>query len=206
MKKEKSEFPWYLIYTPVFTIVVMQWCSDIVLGDDSVDILEKFLEWIGLGKDSVLTIVLIAVSIIAVCYVISRLVSANKDLKKIGGIAETAPEKLSNQMSGVERNICNKLNENDKQYSRDLIEIKNSTRAVQRQVEIINLHRNDVPIQQKDMQLFISQLYSRIGELEERNLQLEAQCADLKKELQKVSHLDISHEQDFDRDDWCPSL
>ena len=53
-------------------------------------------------------------------------------------------EELSEQMSEVEKNICDKLDAMNKQYSCDLIEIKTSTSAVQRQVEIINLRCADL--------------------------------------------------------------
>ena len=98
--------------------------------------------------------------------------------------SERDDDELSKQMSEVEKNICDKLNENDKRYSRDLIEIKNSMSAVQRQVEIINLRYKDSPIPQEHMRVCISQLYAKIVELEEQKLQLEARCADLKKRLQ----------------------
>ena len=92
-------------------------------------------------------------------------------------------ENLSNQMSEVEKNICDKLDAMNKRYSRDFIEIKNSTSAVQRQVEIINLRYKDSPIPQEHMSVHISQLYSKIAKLEEEKLQLEARCADLENRI-----------------------
>lgn len=60
---------------------------------------------------------------------------------------------------------------------------KNSTSAVQRQVEIINLRYKDSPIPQEHMRVHISQLYSKIAKLEEEKLQLEARCADLENRI-----------------------
>ena len=94
-----------------------------------------------------------------------------------------AHEEVSNQLSEVEKNICDKLDAMNKQYSCDLIEIKTSTSAVQRQVEIINLRYKDSPIPQEHMRVHISQLYSKIAKLEEEKLQLEARCADLENRI-----------------------
>ena len=77
--------------------------------------------------DIVALIVAIAALVVSIYTAYSSQYSERDD----DNLRETR-EELSKQMSEVEKSICNKLNENDKRYSRDLIEIKNSMSAVQR--------------------------------------------------------------------------
>ena len=91
----------------------------------------------------VLSIIALIMAITALAVSIYVAYSSQYSERDHDELGETR-EELSEQMSEVEKNICDKLDAMNKQYSCDLIEIKTSTSAVQRQVEIINLRCADL--------------------------------------------------------------
>lgn len=99
----------------------------------------NFTTFIGGVSSIIALIVAIAALVVSIYTAYSSQYSERDD----DDLRETR-ENLSNQMSEVEKNICDKLDAMNKQYSCDLIEIKTSTSAVQRQVEIINLRCADL--------------------------------------------------------------
>ena len=126
---------------------------------------------------------IIIVGFCALVYVISRWLVTNKRLKEIGQVAETAPREIKEKIGSSETTICKKLDQNEKQFLRDISEIKSSSSAVQRQVENLTSYRPGVLLQQEQAvsalcslyaqhdrdQKTIAQLTKKVAELEEEN-------------------------------------
>lgn len=97
MKKKISEFPWYLIYTPIMAVVLISWYLGVETGDSAMEIpeiLEKILNWLGLNEHLITSLVIIAIAVIALIYIVVKWFSANIKLKNIEEVAQTAPENI----------------------------------------------------------------------------------------------------------------
>ena len=137
----------------------------------------NFTTFIG-GVSSIIALIVAIAALVVSIYTAYSSQYSERDHDELG---ETR-EELSKQMSEVEKNICDKLDAMNKRYSRDFIEIKNSTSAVQRQSKS-STFATKISIPQEHMRVHISQLYSKIAKLEEEKLQLEARCADLENRI-----------------------
>ena len=210
MKKKHSDFPWFLIYTPVITVIIMLWYWNIQTGAGSMDILEKILGWLGMNDTMVGNIVIIAIAVTALCYTIGKLFSVNKAARDIKKVADTAPdniteyvdskhEALSQSISNANDNICNTIREDKLQLVKDLTSIKDN-------VGFLTTQRLTVPVQQSQLLSEITSLYelhdrdqATINSQKETIDLLDAQNAALKQQnaylQQKLDELTPKYEQ-----------
>lgn len=228
MKKIFSKFPWYMIYVPVITLILIVWRLNIMSGDDSVDVLEKILNWLGLSEQIISNIVIIALALFAVVFTIAKLISSIKLLKEIEATTKMTPKTLGSNIDEAEKNICNKIDDGKLNFAKDITEIQSSTSAVQRQIEDFRQPRQDVPMQQSELIAVIHGLYthhdqdrqeistlrakvqqleSRNAGLSEKNQQLKNRNAELREENQQLkSVLNQREISGRERNDWEPEI
>ena len=205
MKKKHSDYPWYLIYTPIITVIIILWYWNIQTGVGTMDVLEKVLSWLGMNDTMVSNIVIIAIAIIALCYTISKMHSTNKAAKDIKKVAETAPkniteyvdskhEDLSKTVSDASERICQTI------YS-DKIYFVEEIATIKTNVGSLVFQRPTVPVQQSQLLSEVSSLYAlhdrdqatinsqkeKINELETQNADLKRQNAHLQKKLDELT-------------------
>lgn len=190
MKNKLSEFPWYMVYTPILTILMGLWIWDNQTGEKSMDVLEKVLTWLKLDDTMVTNVVIIALVLLAVLYIFIRWFGTSKKLKAIKEVSDTAPEALKKHISSsctdLGERICNSISEDKLRISNDIAKIEANT-------SFLMTERATAPVQQKQLFSEISSLYAvhdrdqhLISILREENALLKAQNAELKKNNQKL--------------------
>lgn len=205
MKKRHSDFPWYLIYTPIITVIIILWYWNMQTGAGTMDILETILEWLDMNDKTVANIVIIAIAMIALCYTISKMYSTNKAARDIKKVADTAPENiteyvdskhedLSKTVSDASNRICQTISDDKVHFAEEIATIKNNVGSLVSQ-------RPTVPVQQSQLLSEIGSLYAlhdrdqatinsqkeRINELETQNAYLKHQNTRLQKRLDELT-------------------
>lgn len=182
MKKNGSGFPWYALYAPAIAILLILLWVDSMLGDGLMSFLKDFLMLLQIDDTMVVNLMIIIVGFCALVYVISRWLVTNKRLKEIGQVAETAPREIKEKIGSSETTICRKLDQNEKQFLRDISEIKSSSSAVQRQVENLTSYRPGVLLQQEQAVSALCSLYAQHDRDQETIAQLTKKVAELEEE------------------------
>lgn len=210
MKKKHSDFPWFLIYTPVVTVIIMLWYWNMQTGAGFMDTLEKVLGWLGLDDTLVVNTVIIAIAIIALCYTLSRLFSVNKAARDIKKVADTAPENITEYVDGKHEALSKSISDAShsicKTISDDKIHFAEEITAIKTNVGSLVSQRPTVPVQQSQLLSEITSLYklhdrdqAAINSQAEKINLLEAQNDALKQQnaylQQKLDELTPTHEQ-----------
>lgn len=179
MEKTKPNFPWYLIYTPIVTVIVAIWYWCVSTGDVPMDILEKVLIWLKLDDKMVTNIVIIALAILAFLYIFVKWFGTSKTLKAIREVSDTAPEAvkkhISSSCSDLGEKICNSINEDKLRISNDIAKIEANTSFLMTQ-------RVTAPVQQNQLFSEISSLYAIHDRDQQRISALKEEIANLREE------------------------
>lgn len=207
-KKDGSQFPWYMIYTPAVTILLIMWVLDTSSGDGSVDVLEKILQFLEVNERTVVCILVIAASLFALVFVITKWISTNKHLESIDAVASSAPEELDKKITEtgtmVYEKVAQKIDGQDRSFIKDIsdikacaAEIRGGTATVQQQLMNFSKPQEGVSIQQGELISIIHEIYerhdrdqqeiinlrARVSQLEEQNKELLEKNQELEKSL-----------------------
>lgn len=164
MKKKCSDFPWYLIYTPIVFVVFALWFWDWQTGDNTMDVLEKILIWLGIDNKLVVNVLIIALAFGAFLYIVVKWFATSKKLKAIAKVTDTAPENVTQYVDDIHadldaaikdasNDICNLIDKDKLALAQDLAVIKSNT-------SFIISHRSEAPVQQSQLLSEIASLYA----------------------------------------------
>lgn len=191
MKKKYSDFPWYLIYTPLITVYIILWYLDKQTGDGSMDILEKVLRWLGLDDTLTSNALIVAIALIALLYIVIQWLCTNHALKNIEKVTKTAPENISEYVDTKHESLSKSISDASdsicKTISDDKIHFAEEITAIKTNVGSLVSQRPNVPVQQGQLLSEISSLYAlhdrdqaTINSQKEKINRLKVQNADLK--------------------------
>lgn len=190
MAKKHSDFPWYMIYIPIITMVMAMCYWYAQMGDGSMDTLEKILSWLGMDDKLVVNILIVVLVLGAFLYIAVRWFATNKKLKQIQSVIDTAPKNikqyaddkhadLDTAIKDASNRICNSIDREKLVFAQDIAAIKSNTGFMMN-------HRPEAPVQQSQLLSEISSLYAlhdrdqdTISEQKEEIRRLKAQNAKL---------------------------
>lgn len=204
MKEKRSDFPWYMIYTPIGFVIFALWYWDRQTGDNTMDILEKILNWLGMDDKLVVNVLIIALALIAFLYIVVRWFATNKNLKAIKKVTDTAPENVKQYLDDnhaaldaaikdASNDICDAIEKDKLNLAQDIAVIKSNTGFIMN-------HRSEAPVQQSQLLSAISSLYAshdkdqhtiseqkeEIQRLKDQNAKLAQQNKRLRDELKEL--------------------
>lgn len=199
MEKPKSNFPWYLIYTPIITTLVAIWYWCVSTEDASMDILDRILNWLNVNDEAATVITIVCLALIGVGYMIVRWYSTNARLKKIEEVANSAPGDISKQIDTASQTICYSIQAEKNDLTDKLATIRTTTDNMAQQINIFTAQRSDVPVQQGKLVADISSLYAlrdsqaqtildlkhKVHILEEKNAKLTMRLRKAERQLQQ---------------------
>lgn len=172
------------------------------------DVLERILNWLGLDDKLIVNVLIIMLILAAFLYIAVRWFSANKKLKEIKRVTDTAPQNvkqyvddmqsaLSTSVKDASTEICNTISNDKIALAQDIAVLKANTDFLMNQ-------RPEAPVQQGQLLSEISALYAlhdrdqqTIADLQKKNQQLE-------KALRQLQHQ--RNTQSLDRDEMEPEL
>lgn len=161
------------------------------------DILEKFIRWLGWDDKITANALIIAIAIIALIYTIAKWISTSKKLKNINNVAKTAPkniqeyldkgqQNLQDSISNASTNICKTISDDRVRFAEKLAAIEKST-------DFLTAQRATVTVQQGQLLAEVSSLYALhdrdqalVRTLQEENALLKQEKAQLQRKLDEL--------------------
>ena len=130
-----------------------------------------------------------------------------KTIEQIRETANTAPASLEKAIQNSEAKICEKLTDQDKNLIASLTEIKSSTGAMQRQIENLNMHRANSPVQMNALVAAITEMYAQHDRDQKTIESLQNEIAELKRRNQELENTLLQRDLgngSRTQDDWEP--
>ena len=181
MEKTKPRFPWYFICTPIATIAVSLWYWCVSTGDNSMDILERILDWLNVNDRAAAAIVIVCFAAIGVGYMIVRWFFTNARLKNIENVANSAPSDIKGHIDTASQTVCHTIQSERNELTDKLAAIRATTDNTAQQINFLTMQRPDVPVQQGELIGLISSLYTKNDQQSRKILYLERKVQSLEK-------------------------
>lgn len=193
MKKERWSFPFYLVYTPIITWLMLDHIWKSKMEDGSMSTLEQVPVWFGIDNELIVNILMLVMVLAAIIYVLVRWFFTNKTLRGIKDVTDTAPADIKNHISDAQSALQKSMMEDKVALHNRLSDINAKTDSMARDVRDIMKERPAAPIQQDQLLGQIVAMYAQhdadqkqIQELKDENLRLAQENQELKSELKEL--------------------